>query len=413
MRILLLSHYFPPEVNAPATREHAHAAEWAAAGHEVTVVTCRPNCPTGVVFGGYRNRWRRDVETVDGVRVVRVWTYLAANAGFAKRIANYLSFMLTASLTSLRERRPDVVVATSPQFFNGWAGVIVSWLKWRPLVLEIRDIWPESIEAVGAMRKGPAYRALEWLERRMYRAATRIVTVGDGYRVNIESKITPRRPIEVVTNGVDAAAFTPRPADEELLAEFGLAGKFVCSYVGTIGMAHGLDVVVRAAKLLKDAGRDDVRFLLVGDGAERESLEALAAGQGVTDAVVLAGWQPKGRIAAVLASSDCCLVHLRPSELFGTVIPSKIFETMAMERPIVMGVPGQAAEIVAAAGAGVPMRPGSAEDLVSAIEALSAQPEEAAAMGRRGRAYVAEHFDRSALARRMLGVLESAANGAS
>ncbi|MDZ4689439.1 MAG: glycosyltransferase, partial [Planctomycetaceae bacterium] len=170
MHILFLTHYFPPEVNAPASRTFEHCARWVKAGHQVTVVTCAPNCPTGVVFDGYRNAWRSEEEQA-GIRVIRVWSYLAANKGFFSRIVNFVSYMLTAVWCAIRLRKVDVVVATSPQFFCGWAGVLCHWLRRWPFVLEIRDIWPESIIAVGAMRRSWAMRFLEWLELRMYAAA--------------------------------------------------------------------------------------------------------------------------------------------------------------------------------------------------------------------------------------------------
>ncbi|MCH7686403.1 MAG: glycosyltransferase family 4 protein [Planctomycetes bacterium] len=198
MKILFLTHYYPPEVNAPATRTFEHCVRWARAGHDVTVVTCAPNCPGGVVFEGYKNRLRWQVEMVDGVRVVRVWTYVAKNSGTFRRIANYLSYMFSAILACWRLPRPDVVIATSPQFFCGWAGVLVSKLKRIPFVLEIRDIWPESIEAVGAMKNRRLIRFLEFLERRMYKAADSIVAVGKGYRDNILQKVDVENQISVI-----------------------------------------------------------------------------------------------------------------------------------------------------------------------------------------------------------------------
>ena len=187
MHILFFSHYFPPEVNAPASRTFEHCKRWVAAGHRVTLVTCFPNCPDGVVFAGYRNRLRQ-VEKVEGIRVIRVWTFIGANAGFARRIANYVSYMLSALLHGLFVRDVDVVVASSPQFFCGWAGVLHHWLRRRPFVLEIRDIWPESILVVGAMKKSHIIRLLERMEIWMYGAASFIVTVGEGYREQIISK---------------------------------------------------------------------------------------------------------------------------------------------------------------------------------------------------------------------------------
>ncbi|TWU32614.1 glycosyltransferase family 4 protein [Novipirellula artificiosorum] len=410
MKILFYCHYFPPEVNAPATRTYQHARRWVAAGHDVTVVTCAPNCPDGVVFDGYKNRLLRQVEMVDGIRVVRVWTYVAANAGMLPRIANYVSYQISAMLATLRLPRPDVVVATSPQFFCGWAGVWASRLKWRPFVLEIRDIWPESIAAVGAMKKGIATRFLEWLELRMYRAADHIVAVGTGYRDNVARKVPEMADkISVITNGVDAASFEPLPRDDEFLRKYGLQDKFVCSYVGTIGMAHGLEVAVKAAAKLKAAGRTDIAFLIVGDGAYRERLVTMASEKGVSKLVVFTGRLSKEQMPTVLASSDCCLVHLHGTDLFGTVIPSKIFETMAMERPIIMGVKGPARDIVIEAGGGQPMIPDDDDDLVRIVTEMADHPTELAETAKHARAYVLEHYDRDQLAAKMLDILVATA----
>ncbi|MEM8943677.1 MAG: glycosyltransferase family 4 protein [Planctomycetota bacterium] len=407
MKILFFSHYFPPEVNAPASRTYEHCRRWATAGHDVTVVTCVPNCPDGVAFDGYRNRLRPQVEIVDGIRVVRVWTFLAPNARSNRRIANYFSYCLSAIWSALWLQRPDIVVATSPQFFCGWAGVWVSRLKHVPFVLEIRDIWPESIAAVGAMRNGKRVRFLKWLEQRMYRAADHIVAVGTGYRDQISPKVPEmREQISVIPNGVDGEQYPPQPPNDAFLQRYGLLDKFVCSYVGTTGMAHGLDVVVRAAKRLRQHGREDIAFMIVGDGATRPALEAQIAAEGLEDYVVLTGRLPKHQMATVLASSDCCLIHLRGTELFATVIPSKIFETMAMQRPMIMGVRGPAREIVMEAGAGTPMTPESDEELFEIVTGLADDRDAVAEMGLDARRFVLEHYNRDDLAAEYLKLLQ-------
>jgi hypothetical protein len=405
MKILLFSHYFPPEVNAPATRTFEHSVRWARAGHDVTVVTCVPNCPNGILFPGYKNRLGRRIEWLDGIRVVRVWTYLAANAGTVRRIANYLSYLVSATLASIRLPRPDLVVATSPQFFCGWAGVLVSRLKRAPLVLEIRDLWPESIQAVGAIRNRRVLRFLEWLERRMYQAAGHIVTVGEGYRQRIVEKANVAGGITVITNGVDLDRFIPREPSEAFRRRWNLDGKFVCSYVGTIGMAHGLDVVLRAATILQSKGRHDIVFCLVGDGALRAQLERETREAGLAELVVFTGRQPKEHVPAILASSDACLVHLKKCELFASVLPSKIFEIMAMGRPIIMGVEGEARDIVLQAGAGLEMEPDSARSLVNAVELLADNARVVAEQGQAARDYVARHYNRDELADRYLRLL--------
>ena len=406
MNILFFCHYFPPEVNAPASRTYEHAVRWVQAGHTVTVVTCAPNCPDGVVFAGYKNRLLAQTKIVDGIRVVRVWTWIAPNKGTVGRILNYVSYMVSAVWSALWLQRPDVVVSTSPQLFCGWAGVWYHWLKRVPFVLEIRDIWPESIAAVGAMQKGLATRCLEWLERRMYLAADRIVTVGHGYKDQIAVKVPVGDRISVVMNGVDAGLFSPKPRDVEFLAHRKLMGKFVCSYVGTIGMAHGLEVVIRAARILREHGRTDIVFLIVGDGARREELERLAVEVGVAQQIIFTGRMSRDMMPTVLASSDACLVHLRKTELFETVVPSKIFETMAMGRPIIMGVRGESRAIVQAAGAAIDMEPESETDLVEALVRLADDTAFRESLSQSARSYVLEHYDRNRQAAKMLKVFE-------
>ena len=299
---------------------------------------------------------------------------------------------------------PRSPVSTSPQFFCGWAGVWYHWLKRVPFVLEIRDIWPESIAAVGAMQKGIATRLLEWLERRMYLAADHIVTVGHGYQDQISAKVPVGGRISVVMNGVDSDFFSPRPADTTFLSKWNLSDKFVCSYVGTIGMAHGLEVVIRAARTLQDKGRRDIVFLIVGDGARREELQRLAAQEGVADQIIFTGRMSRDQMPTVLASSDACLVHLRKTELFETVVPSKIFETMAMGRPIIMGVRGESREIVRAAHAGLEMEPESDSDLVSCLLQLADNPALRQELSSSAREYVIANYHRDRQAARMLDV---------
>ncbi len=401
MHILFLSHYFPPEVNAPATRTHAHCKRWVEAGHQVTVITCAPNCPSGVVYDGYKNKLIQK-ETVDGIQVVRLWTFLAANKGFVKRILNYLSYMLIATMYAITRRNVDVVVATSPQFFCGWAGVLCRWVRRWPFVLEIRDIWPESILTVGAMKRSLSIRVLENLELWMYRAAQHIVTVGDGYRDKLLERGVENERISVIPNGVCLEQFQEMEPSKALLKEWNSENKFVCSYIGTVGMAHGLDVVVKAAATLQSQNDNTVCFWIVGDGAQRAKLEEEATQQQLTN-IRFTGMIAKDQIANVIASSDACLVHLKGTDLFGTVIPSKIFEIMALNKPIIAGVRGQTEEIVLAGNAGVSMTPDDPESLLAAIETIKTQPEEY----QHGREYVAQHFNRDTLANEMLTVLQA------
>ena len=263
MNILFLTENFPPETNAAATRVHERAVYWAQWGHDVTVVTCAPNFPHGKLFDGYANPWRQ-VEEMDGIRVVRVKTYIAANRGVVRRTLDFASFLATGTIGALREPKPDVVTATSPQFFAALAGWLVGLLKRRPFVFELGDLWPVSIEAVGAMKRGPAIRTLEKLELFLYRRSAAIIALTQSFKHNLTGRGIAPGKISVIINGVDARRYQPRDRDRELAREWGLDGKFVIGYVGTHGMAHGLGNVLDAAELLADA--DGIRLFSPGPG---------------------------------------------------------------------------------------------------------------------------------------------------
>ena len=406
MRILFFSHYFPPEINAPATRTLDHCVRWIRAGHDVTVITCAPNCPDGILYPGYKNTIRSQVEVLEGIRVVRVWSYLSPNAGTIGRITNYVSYMISATLRCLNLERPDIVVATSPQFFCGWAGVLASRLRRIPLVLEVRDIWPDSIVAVGAMRNPYILNLLKRMERWLYRMADHVVTVGKGYQDRILQKEDVSDRISIIMNGVDTKFFAPASPNPRLLSKWNLGGKFICSYVGTIGMAHGLEVVLEAAEVLRAKGRRNIRFLMVGDGARRAALEARAKELELHNMVTFTGRLDKETVPVVLASSGACLVHLKDCELFRSVVPSKMFEIMAMGRPVLMAVRGEAAEIVSRARAGLSVEPQCPEALAAAVEMLADDPGLCERLGKAGRECVTTQFDRDVLARAFLKLLQ-------
>lgn len=401
MHILFLSHYFPPEVNAPASRIFENARRWVKAGHTVTVITCAPNHPNGIVYPGFKNRlWQW--EEKNGIRVLRVKTYLGPNKGSVRRILNYVSYLVSAAIFSPLVGKVDVVVSTSPQFFCGLAGAPVSWLKRAPWILEIRDLWPESIAAVEAISNRSIIGVLEWIERWMYLHADGIVSVTDSFVQHFVGKgVAPER-IAVVKNGADLSTLIPGERENDFRREHGLSGKFVASYVGTHGMAHALDTVLQAADLLRD--NKDIVFLLVGDGAERERLLQQKEAMGLSNLLMLPQL-PKEKMPEVLAASDACLVHLRKADLFKSVIPSKIFEAMAMERPLIHGVEGESKRIVEEGKCGICIEPENAKALADAVLRLHADSDLAKTLGGNGRKFVVEVFDRDKLAGKYLEVI--------
>lgn len=403
MNILFLSHYFPPEVNAPASRTYEHCKQWVKDGHSVSVVTCAPNHPRGKVYEGYRNRFFQ-WEEKDKIRIIRVWTYVTANEGFLKRTLNYVSFMVSAILITPWLSQVDVVVTTSPQFFNGLAGYFVSRLRHIPWVLEIRDLWPESILAVGAIKNKTIIRMLEWIELFAYRKADRIVSVTDAFKRYMVGKGIFDEKIEVIKNGVDLSFFKPVDGPNPVARELGLQGKFVASYFGTHGMAHRLETVLYSARELKE--HSDIVFLLIGDGAERQRLLGMRNEMALRN-VILLDQQPKEKMPYLWALSDVSLVLLKKSELFTTVIPSKIFESMAMEKPIILGVEGESAGIIKAAEAGFCIEPENSLELAERVLTLYKNRDLVLKLGKNGRRHVAEHFDRTVLARRYESLLAS------
>ena len=407
MHILFLSDNFPPEVNAPASRTFEHCREWVRAGHKVTVITCAPNFPKGKVFEGYRNRlWQR--ERMDGIEVIRVWSYITANEGFTRRILDYLSYMFMAILAGPFVRRIELVVGTSPQFFTACAAYVVSRYRRVPYVFELRDLWPESIKAVGAMRDSALIRLLERLEMFLYRKAARIVCVTHSFRETLIRRGIDARRISVVTNGVDMTRFSPVPKDAELVAELGLAGKFVAGYVGTHGLAHHLETLLDAAGRLRTLpGGGVFHFILLGDGARKQALVEDAARRGLNN-VTFIDSVPKDQVARYWSLLDVSVIHLRKTELFQTVIPSKLFECMGMGLPVLHGVVGESAQIVRDEGVGIVFEPENADALVAGLQRM--QADKAAYAGFETHCLVAaKKYDRAQLALQMLDELALAA----
>ena len=404
MNILFFTDNFPPEVNAPASRTFEHCREWARAGHQVTVITCAPNFPAGKVFPGYRNRlWQR--ETLEGIEVVRVWTYITANAGFFLRTLDYLSFMLAGGVAGMLVGKPDVVIGTSPQFFTACAAWWVSWLRRKPFVFELRDFWPESIKTVGAMEDNAALRFLEKIELFLYRRAASIVAVTHSFKKTLIARGIDGGKIQVVTNGVDMSRFKPRPKDQALLRRHGLEGKFVVGYIGTHGLAHCLETLLEAANTLRRLPEaQDIHFLFLGDGARKQALAGQAAALGLAN-VTFVDSVPKEEVACYWSLLDVAVIHLKKSPLFTQVIPSKLFECMGMGIPVLHGVVGESADIVAREGMGLLFEPENAGQLCSNLLRIR---DEAGLLERlQARALqAAAKYGRSALAKSMLDALE-------
>ncbi len=401
MRVLVVCHYFPPEIGAPQARLSELAGAWAAAGDEVTVLTGMPNHPTGVVPEAYRGRVRAE-EAVDGYRVVRTWLYAAPNTGMVKKTLGHLSFMITSLALGLRRSgRADVVVVSSPTFFSVFSAWALA--RWRraPLVVEVRDLWPAIFVELGVLRNRWVIRALEALELAAYRAAAAVVVVTEGFRDDLVGRGVPAEKVHVIPNGADIERFGGHPADAGARTELGAEPEeALVLYIGAHGISHGLEAVAEAAAKLT---REPVHFAFVGEGAAKDDLVAKVRDLGLTNATLLPA-VPRDEVARLLAAADICLVPLRDVPLFSSFIPSKMFEYLAASKAVIGSVRGEPAAILEAAGA-VVVEPEDPCALAGAVRDLAADPARREAMGRRGQEYVAEHYDRQVLAGRYRSIL--------
>lgn len=402
LRILYISHYFPPEVNAPAVRVSQFSRIWTELGHKVTVATGFPNHPHGIIPPEFRGKIFA-TENRDGVKVLRSYVYAAPNKGFARRILNYLSFMFSAIVSCIfRSGKQDIVIATSPQFFVAVAGYVVSIFKRAPFIFEVRDVWPEEIVAVGAMKRGLVIKILEKIEMFLYRRAAMIVAVAQGTVDILTQRGIPAQKIVLVTNGVDYERFSQSVDDHTVRDQHDLNGHFLVSYIGTHGMAHNLGTVIGAANRLRR--RDDIRFLFVGDGADKENLISATNELKLVN-VTFVPQQDRNRIAQYYAASDLCLVPLRKADLFTKNIPSKIYEVMASGKPILIGAKGESKNLVEKAHAGIAVEPDNDVDLSEKIAQMADDRELAQKLGANGRDFARKNCSHRDLAIKYLSHL--------
>ena len=409
MKILYLSHYFPPEIGAPAARVSELSRHWVTEGHEVTVLTGFPNHPTGVVPQAYRRRLRRLImhDALDGINVVRTWLLPFPNRKAYERMLNYSSFCLSSAITGLFVSRPDILIATSPQLLVGLSGWFLARCKRAPFIFEVRDLWPESLAAVGmGNSQSLLHRVLGKIAGFLYRNCDHIVVVTAAFKEHLINKWqVPPEKISIVENGVETELFAAGERSASLRAELAAEGKFVVGYIGTIGLAHGLETVLEAANELRSS-HPSVLFLIVGEGAAKERVLHLAAARKLSN-IHFVGEQPRSEIPAYIRACDVCLVLLKKTDVFKTVIPTKMLEFMSCERAVIVGVDGEARSIVEAAVAGIFIEPESAQDLTAAVRRLRENTSLSDDMGRNGRQYILRHLSREETARKYEKVLET------
>jgi colanic acid biosynthesis glycosyl transferase WcaI len=396
-------------MGAPAARASELAHHWAQAGHEVSVLTGFPNHPTGVVPEVWRSRLRRlsFCGKVGDVNVFRTWLWPLPNRKAHERIRNYVSFCLSSSLRGLTIPRPDVIIATSPQLLVGLSGWWLAFAKSVPFVFEVRDLWPESLTAVGAGDENSLlHHSLAAVARFLYERSDHIVVVTDAFKEHLVGRWrVPAEKISVVENGVETDLFKSSEAGDRnaLRKQLGVEGRFLVCYIGTMGMAHGLETLLDAAAELHRQN-SNVMFLLVGEGAEKQRIKGLTQSRGLANVRFL-DQQPRENIPAIIAASDACLALLKKTDVFKTVIPTKMLEFMSCARPVILGVEGLAQQILEAAGAGVAIEPENSKALVAAVLSLQANPKLSSEFGQKGREYILRSFSRKRTAQDYIQLL--------
>ena len=400
MKILFITDNFTPEVNAPATRTYEHCKEWIKKDDvKVTVITCAPNFPHGKLYDGYKNKFYQK-EYIDGIEVIRVWSYITSNSGFLKRVLDYISFAFMSFFVSLFIKY-DVVIATSPQFFTTWSAWALSKIKRKPWIFELRDIWPESIKTVGAMKQGKLIDMLEKIELGLYKDCDKVIAVTDAFKTNLINRGIDENKIDVVTNGSNIELFYPREKDKKLLKELNLENKFIIGYIGTHGMAHSLDFIIKSISKIDD---ETIHFLFIGDGAMKIKIVQMAQKLKLCNITFLNPIK-KEDVPIYLSVCDVSLAPLKKNDNFKTVIPSKIFEASAMQKPTLLGVEGQAQEIIEKYDAGICFEPENEKDFLEKLFLI--KKETYYKKLQLGCLELAKEYDRKKLALKMYNIINN------
>lgn len=406
MHILLIHRAFAQSNQPGGTRHIELGRVLTAHGFRITVITASVSylhAASGTP--GEHLPERECLET--GIDVIRCASG-ASGRHLAGRLNEMFGFMFRSFWQGISVPGVDLVWATSPTIFQALSATLVAKLRRKPLLLEIRDIWPDALVDIGALRNPVAIGLADALAKWMYRQATCIVINSPGFRAHLVGKGVPDHKLFLVANGVDTSMFDPKDPGTEMRSRLGWTEKFVALYSGAHGMANDLDALLQAAALLADSPR--IQIVLLGDGPEKSHLMARAEQMGLRNIQFLDP-VPKDAMPSLLAATDCCIAHLKPSAMQAMVYPNKVFDYMAAARPTVLGIGGVIRDVLERAGGGIPTEPGDAAGMARAIRHLAQSPDEGRQMGADARAYVESHFRRQAIADALLDVLDAVCPG--
>ncbi len=396
MKILYLNQYFPPEIEPSAAKVHEVGRELVKMGHQVTVITGFPNYPSGTIPSEYRGRLFQR-EAWDGIQVLRTALFPASTSQFLLRMFGHLSFLISSVLRSLGSGSCDVIICSSPPLEIALAGIFVSWLKRKPFIFEVRDLWPDDAIQLGLLKGKAPIAIARWIEQLAYRQANKLVSVSPGFVPYLLKEGVPKWKIRVIIGGTDVNLFRPEAGRSHG------DGDFTVIYAGTYGLQHHLETVLETARLL--APCEDIGFLLIGEGREKAKLLAKRRQLGLTN-VQFSPSQPREKVAASITGADVCLLHTADMMINSRNIPAKLFDYMAAGRPIVAGAKGQARCLVEQAQTGIVVSPEDAEGMAAAILQLYEDGKLRARLGTNGREYALEHFSRQFIAQQYAQLFE-------
>jgi len=404
MKIVVICHYFPPEIGAPSARIYEMAKHWVDLGNEVHVVTCFPNHPTGIIPDEYKGMKYKN-EMMDGIHIHRNYVYATPNKGFIKKTLGHISFMISSVVFSMNKiKKPNVIITSSPTFFSIFSGYWYSLRKKAPFVLEIRDLWPAAMIELGVMKEGLVTNILEKMELFFYRKCKRLIMVTKSFKDNVINRGIDGEKVHVITNGVNQELFYPREKNRELIDKYNLKDKFVISYVGAHGISQNLSTILKVAKALNN--EKDIQFLFIGEGAEKDKLREIVNHENITN-VKFIDSQPKEMIPEFYNTSDVCLIPLKNIELFKTFIPSKMFEIMACGIPIVASLEGEAADILNDSKSALVVEPDNQEEIKRAILKLKEDRSLYDQFKKNGPIFVEENYSRKKLAEKYLEIMNN------
>jgi glycosyltransferase involved in cell wall biosynthesis len=402
MKILFLTQYCPPEVGAPQNRIFEFAKQLKKFGHVVTILTAMPNYPKGEIFEEYKGK-KVVVETLEGINIVRTGIYATKEKSFTKRLRNYISFTFSSVLTGARYiEKQDVIITESPPIFLGWSGYVLSKMKSAKFVFNISDLWPESAVKLGVLHNKALIKMSTWLEEFCYKKAYAVTCQTKGIVDNIVVRGIDKNKVHLITNGVDTEFFKRENRDEDFRKEVGIDNKFAICYAGIHGIAQGLQVIIKAAELLKEY--KDIQFVFFGDGPEKGDLIDMVNEKELTN-VSFFPVQSKPKMPRIIASMDATVIPLKKLDLFKGALPSKMFEALSSELPIVLAVEGEAEKLINDAKAGITVEPENPKEIAEAVLTLYNDKELRENLGRNGRKYVIQNFSRESITRKLEDIL--------